>query len=110
MPRVQGLSEQALQEAGDDAATRAAILEHLAWVGIYRGDLAFAAEQAGASQQWARRITHPAIRAESLSTFAMVEFLLGRPALFRRRARRWSRPWRSTGACPSRSSWPAPCW
>ena len=44
------------------------------------GDLAFAAERARASQQWARRTTHPAIRAESLSTFAMVEFLLGRPA------------------------------
>jgi tetratricopeptide (TPR) repeat protein len=81
MPRVQGLSEQALQEAGEDAGTRAALLEHLAWVGIYRGDLGFAAERARASQQWARRTTHPAIRAESLSTFAMVEFLLGRPAL-----------------------------
>ena len=80
MPRVQGLSEQALQEAGEDAGTRTALLEHLAWVGIYRGDLASAAERARASQQWARRTTHPAIQAESLSTFAMVEFLLGRPA------------------------------
>jgi DNA-binding CsgD family transcriptional regulator len=80
MRRVQGLSEQALQEAGDDAAIRAAILEHLAWVGIYRGDLAFAAEHARASRRWARRIADPAIRADSLSTFAMVEFLLGRPA------------------------------
>jgi len=80
MPRVQGLSEQALQEAGEDASIRAAILEHLAWVGIYRGDLASAAKHARASRQWARQITDPAIRAESLSTFAMVEFLLGRPA------------------------------
>jgi DNA-binding CsgD family transcriptional regulator/exonuclease VII small subunit len=80
LPRVQGLSEQALQEAGEDARTRAALLEHLAWVGIYRGDLAFAAERASASQRWARRTAHPAIRAESLSTFAMVEFLMGRPA------------------------------
>jgi DNA-binding CsgD family transcriptional regulator/exonuclease VII small subunit len=80
MGRVHGLSEQALQEAGDDAAIRAAILEHLAWVGIYRGDVAFAAEHAGASRDWARRIADPAIRADSLSTFAMVEFLLGRPA------------------------------
>jgi tetratricopeptide (TPR) repeat protein len=80
MRRVQGLSEQALQEVGDDAAIRAAILEHLAWVGIYRGDLAFAAEHASASRQWTRRIADPAIRADSLSTFAMVEFLLGRPA------------------------------
>jgi DNA-binding CsgD family transcriptional regulator len=80
MRRVQGLSEQALREAGEDAAIRAAILEHLAWVGIYRGDLAFAAEHASASRQWARRIADPAIRADSLSTFAMVEFLVGRPA------------------------------
>jgi DNA-binding CsgD family transcriptional regulator len=49
-------------------------------VGIYRGDLAFAGEHASASRRWARRITDPAVRAESLSTFAMVEFLLGRPA------------------------------
>ena len=80
MGRVQELSERALREAGDDAALRAAIFEHLAWVGIYRGDLAFAAERAGASRQWARRIADPAIRADSLSTFAMVESLLGRPA------------------------------
>jgi DNA-binding CsgD family transcriptional regulator len=78
--RVQGLSEQALQEAGDHAEIRAAILEHLAWVGIYRGDLAFASEHARASRQWARRIADPAIRGDSLSTFAMVEFLLGRSA------------------------------
>jgi DNA-binding CsgD family transcriptional regulator len=80
MPRVQGLAEQALQEAGEDAAIRAAIHEHLAWVGIYRGDLAFAGEHASASRRWARRTTDPAIRAESLSTFAMVEFLMGQPA------------------------------
>jgi DNA-binding CsgD family transcriptional regulator len=80
LPRVQGLSEQALQEAGDAADIRAAIHEHLAWVGIYRGDLAFAAEHATASRRWARQVTDPAIRAESLSTFAMVEFLTGRPA------------------------------
>jgi DNA-binding CsgD family transcriptional regulator len=79
MGRVQELSERALREAGEDAALRAAIFEHLAWVGIYRGDLGVAAEHARASRQWAQRITDPAIRADSLSTFAMVEFLLGRP-------------------------------
>jgi hypothetical protein len=79
MGRVQALSERALEEAGDDAALRAAAFEHLAWVAIYRGDLAFAVEHAQASRQWARRIADPAIRADSLSTFAMVEFLLGRP-------------------------------
>lgn len=78
--RVQGLSEQALREVGDDAETRAAIHEHLAWVGIYRGELAFAATHTRASMDWVRLIADPAIRAESLSTFGMVEFLLGRPA------------------------------
>jgi DNA-binding CsgD family transcriptional regulator len=80
MRRVQGLSEQALREVGDDAETRAAVHEHLAWVGIYRGDLAFAAAHTSASMDWVRLITDPAVRAESLSTFGMVEFLLGRPA------------------------------
>ena len=80
MHRVQGLSEQALREVGDDAETQAAIHEHLAWVGIYRGDLAFAAAHASASMDWVRPIADPAVRAESLSTFGMVEFLLGRPA------------------------------
>jgi DNA-binding CsgD family transcriptional regulator len=78
--RVQGLSEQALREVGDDAETRAAIHEHLAWVGIYRGELAFAATHTRASMDWVRLIADPAVRAESLSTFGMVEFLLGRPA------------------------------
>jgi DNA-binding CsgD family transcriptional regulator len=80
MRRVQGLSERALREVEDDAETLAAIHEHLAWVGIYRGDLAFAAEHTSASMGWARRIADPAVRAEALSTFGMVEFLLGRPA------------------------------
>jgi DNA-binding CsgD family transcriptional regulator len=80
MGRVQGLSEQAMEEVGDDAETRAAIHEHLAWVGIYRGDLGFAAEHTVASMDRVRLIADPAIRAESLSTFGMVEFLLGRPA------------------------------
>jgi hypothetical protein len=80
LPRVQGRSEQALQEADEDAGIRTTAHEHLAWVGIYRGDLAFAAEHASASRQWTRRTTDPATQAESLSTFAMVEFLSGRPA------------------------------
>jgi len=62
------------------AETRAAIHEHLAWVGIYRGELAFAATHTRASMDWVRLIADPAVRAESLSTFGMVEFLLGRPA------------------------------
>ena len=80
MHRVQGLSEQALREVGDDAETQAAIHEHLAWVGIYRGDLAYAAAHTSASMDWVRLVADPAVRAESLSTFGMVEFLMGRPA------------------------------
>jgi DNA-binding CsgD family transcriptional regulator len=79
MGRVQGLAEQALSEVGDDAETQAAIHEHLAWVGIYRGDLGFAATHTGASMDRARLVADAAVEAESLSTFAMVEFLLGRP-------------------------------
>jgi hypothetical protein len=56
--RVQGLSDRALQEAGNDAAIRAAIHEHLAWVGIYRGDLAFAAKHARTSMDWAAQRAH----------------------------------------------------
>jgi hypothetical protein len=67
-------------EVGDDAETRAAIHEHLAWVGIYRGDLAFAAEHTRASMDWVGLVADPAVQAESLSTFGMVEFLMGRPA------------------------------
>jgi hypothetical protein len=77
-PCVQGRCEQALQEAEEDAGIRTTAHEHPAWVGIYRGDLALAAKHASASRQWTRRTTDPAIRAESLSTFALVEFLSGR--------------------------------
>jgi len=86
LPRVQGRCEQALQEAEEDAGIRTTAHEHLAWVGIYRGDLAFAAKHASASRQGTRRTTDPAIRAESLSTFAMVEFLSGRVEPVRRPA------------------------
>jgi hypothetical protein len=58
--------------------------EYLAWVGTYRGDPALAAEHASASGQWARRTAAPAIRADSLSTFVMVEFLSSRVEPVRR--------------------------
>jgi hypothetical protein len=38
--------------------------EHLAWVGIYRGELAFAAQHTSASMDWVRPIADPAVRAE----------------------------------------------
>lgn len=79
LPRVQ-LCEQALEEAGGEPTLSTASFEHLAWVGIYRGDLTDAAKNARASTEHARRITDLTIRGDALSTFGMVEFLLGRPA------------------------------
>jgi len=78
--RVQTLCEQALREAPEDPALLAAIHEHLAWVGIYRGDLAGASEHAQESMERVQQSTQPANRAEATATFGMVEFLLGRPA------------------------------
>jgi DNA-binding CsgD family transcriptional regulator len=80
MHRVQGLCERALAEAGDDEALLTSIREHLAWVGIYRGDLALASARAGASMESARQVTDRAITSEAMATFAMVQFLLGKPA------------------------------
>jgi DNA-binding CsgD family transcriptional regulator len=80
LPRVEALCEQALEEAGGEPTLSAAILEHLAWVGIYRGELADAAKHAKASTEHARGIADLTIRGDSLSTFGMVEFLLGRPS------------------------------
>jgi DNA-binding CsgD family transcriptional regulator len=80
LPRVQTLCEQALEEAEGDPRLSAAILEHLAWVGIYRGDLIDAAKHARTSIEHADRIEDLTIRGDALSTYGMVEFLLGRPA------------------------------
>jgi ATP/maltotriose-dependent transcriptional regulator MalT len=78
MPRVQALCDQARREAAGDANLLAAIDEHLAWVGIYRGDLVEASRHAAASMEHAPQITDPEVRAASMSTFGMVEFLTGR--------------------------------
>jgi DNA-binding CsgD family transcriptional regulator len=80
MRRVQGLAEDSLEEAGEDAELLTSIHEHLAWVGIYRGDLAFASAHARSAMQFAEKITDRLVRAESTATYAMVEFLMGRPA------------------------------
>ena len=77
--RVGELCEQARREAEDDAELLAAIHEHLAWVGIYRGDLADASHQAAASMERAKVIADPEVRAATMSTFGMMEFLTGRP-------------------------------
>ena len=80
MHRVQSLCERALAEAGDDAELVTSIREHLAWVGIYRGDLALASAQAAAFMDSVRHVTDRTVTAEVMSTFAMVQFLLGKPA------------------------------
>ncbi len=78
--RVESLCEQALEEAEGDPRLSASILEHLAWVGIYRGDLGYAAEHAKAALERAERMDDLSIRADVVATFGMVEFLQGRPA------------------------------
>jgi DNA-binding CsgD family transcriptional regulator len=78
--RVEALCRQALVEAGDDPRLSSSILEHLAWVGIYRGDLGYAAEHAKAALERAERMDDLSIRGDVVATSGMVEFLQGRPA------------------------------
>ena len=80
LPRVETLCEQALEEAGGDPRLSSASHEHLAWVGIYRGDLVEAAKHARMSTEHAGLVKDRKIRADALSTFGMIEFLVGRPA------------------------------
>ena len=80
MHRVSELCGRALDQAGDDPGLAAAIHDHLAWVGIYRGDLTGATRHAQASMDHLTLDTDPAIRADVLATFSMVESLGGRPA------------------------------
>ena len=72
--------ERALFEAGDDPELVAGIHLDLAWVDIYQGDLAAASEHARRSVEQLDGILDPATQADALSTFGMVEFLMGRPA------------------------------
>jgi DNA-binding CsgD family transcriptional regulator len=72
--------ERALTEAGDDNELLAGIHVDLAWVDIYEGDLATACDHATRSLERARTISDPAKRSDALSTFGMVEFLMGHEA------------------------------
>jgi DNA-binding CsgD family transcriptional regulator len=72
--------ERALREAGDDPELVAGIHVDLAWVDIYQGDLAAASEHARRSVDQIDGVIDPATHADALSTFGVVEFLLGRPA------------------------------
>ena len=80
LPRVETLCERALQEAGDDPRLSASILEHLAWVDLYRGDLVRAAEHAGAALEHTGRMDDRSIQADVVATFGMVDFMRGLPA------------------------------
>jgi len=78
--QVGTLCELAISEAEGDEDLLAGANEHLAWVAIYRGDLAAASHRAMASSEHARSTASLATRADSLATLGMVEFLSGRPA------------------------------
>jgi DNA-binding CsgD family transcriptional regulator len=80
MHRVAELCEQALSQSGDDREIDATVHDDLAWVGIYRGDLGTASHHSHASMDRVGVDTDPAVRADVLATFAMVEALKGRPA------------------------------
>jgi DNA-binding CsgD family transcriptional regulator len=77
---VRGPLERALPEAGDDHALLAGIHLDLAWVAIYRGDLAAASDHATQSVGHANHMIGPSTRGDALATFGTVEFLMGRPA------------------------------
>jgi DNA-binding CsgD family transcriptional regulator len=78
--RVESLCEQAIEEAEGDPRLSATALEHLAWVGIYRGDLVAAADHVKAASEHVDRMDDLSIKADVVATFGMVEFLRGRPA------------------------------
>jgi DNA-binding CsgD family transcriptional regulator len=80
LPRVEALCRQALEETGDDDRLAASIHEHLAWVGLYRGDLDHATDHAEAARAHAGGIDDPATGSEVAATFGMVGFLRGVPA------------------------------
>ena len=80
MHRVSELCERALDQSADDPSVDATVHDHLAWVGFYRGDLAAAARHSQASMEHIAADTDPAIRADLLATFGMVESLMGHPA------------------------------
>ena len=70
--------ERALTDAGDDPELLCGIHLDLAWVDIYEGDLAAALEHARRSVDQIDAVIDPATKADALSTFGVVEFLMGR--------------------------------
>ncbi len=79
MRRVSDLCQRALDLAVEDLEISAAVHDHLAWVGIYRGDLPTARHHAQRAAQLAGPGVDPALRADVLATAGMVECIAGRP-------------------------------
>jgi DNA-binding CsgD family transcriptional regulator len=80
MGRVSELCSRAIAEPGGDREVAATAHDSLAWVGLYRGDLAAASRHAKAAWECLVEEVDLAVRADCLSTFGMVEGLRGRPA------------------------------
>ena len=80
MRRVSDLCQRALDVAGEDPEISAAVHDHLAWVGIYRGDLPNARDHAERAAQLAGPGVDPALRADVLATAGIVECIAGRPS------------------------------
>lgn len=76
---IEQLSELALVEAGDDAATEASAHEMLAWVYVYRGDLARATQSVAEARALVEDDPDPAVRTDLETISALVDFLAGRP-------------------------------
>jgi DNA-binding CsgD family transcriptional regulator len=79
LERVQTLAEEALEEAEDEPELVTGNHEHLAWVGIYSGDLSSGTSHARSSFETVQKTEELAIKSDSTSTFGMLEFLGGRP-------------------------------
>ena len=76
---IQQLAELALAEAGDDAPTAASAHEMLAWVHVYRGDLARASQSVAEALALVGADPDPAVRTDWETISALVDFLAGRP-------------------------------
>lgn len=80
MNLINGVREpamRALADAGDDLTLRSGILQPLAWVAFYLGDLPTAREHAIASAACAAASVDPAAKADALATLSVIGFVRG---------------------------------
>jgi DNA-binding CsgD family transcriptional regulator len=80
MRRVRELCERALLHAHGDPGIAAALHDHLAWVGIYRGDLLGASRHANQAMELVTADVDASIKADVAATLGMLAFLQGDPA------------------------------